>query len=91
MFSVNIHRLESMDHDPKRITTQKRVTIFLIKDHDTKMNQDLFSKGSQKRVPTMKDRSPTLTSIISNSSIERLMYERSKNKTKEPLVGKNNN
>ena len=47
MFLVNIHRLKSMDHDPKRITTQKRVTIFLIKDHDTNMDQDLFSKGSR--------------------------------------------
>ena len=40
MFLVNIYMLGSMDHDPKRITTQKRVMIFLVKDHDQKTVTD---------------------------------------------------
>ena len=43
MFSVNIYILEPMDHDPKRVTTQKRVTILMAKDHDTKMDHALFN------------------------------------------------
>ena len=44
MFSVNIYILGSMDHDPKRVTTQKQVTILIEKDHDPKMDHDLFGK-----------------------------------------------
>jgi hypothetical protein len=57
MFLVNIYILEPMDHDPKRVTTQKRVTIFLVKDHDQKTGTD--SEGSI-FLPILEDRSPTL-------------------------------
>ena len=36
-----------MDHDPKTVTTQKRVTILMEKDHDPKIDHDLFNKGSR--------------------------------------------
>ena len=46
MFSVNIYILESMDHDPKRVITQKWVTILIANDHDPKIDHDLFGLGS---------------------------------------------
>ena len=43
MYSVNIYILGLMDHDPKWFSTQKLITIFLIKDH---WSMDHDQKGS---------------------------------------------
>ena len=42
IFSANIYILDPMDHNPKRVTTQKLDTFFLVKDHYLKTGHEPF-------------------------------------------------